>query len=117
MSNQVPLIKILKKTQSKLDMVVQIVTVYCFLSQIKISETDIKVMSYFIIYGINEKTKKLIVDSKLLNADSIKNSMSRLRKLGLIHKSEFRRKEDYIKKELDISVEDIIGMMIKIDNT
>lgn len=107
----------IKKTDSKLDMVNKIVSIYCLLSDIKLSSTDITVVSYFILYGINEKTKKLIIESKLLNADSIKNTMSRLRKQGIIHKSEFRRKEDYLNKSLSIPVDNVVGMMIKIDNS
>jgi hypothetical protein len=116
-SNQIPFIKISKNTDSKIEMVKKIVSIYCVLSDIKLSETDIIVVSYFILYGINEKTKKLIIDSKLLNSDSIKNTMSKLRKAGIIKKSEFRRKEDYLNENLNIPINKVVGLMIKIDNS
>lgn len=117
MNNQVPLIKIQRKTNNKLDMIKKIVSVYCLLSDIKLSETDVTVLSYFILYGINERTKKLIVDSKLLNHDSIKNTMSKLRANNLIKKSEYRRKEDYLNPVFNFPLQDIVGLMIKIDNS
>lgn len=98
-------------------MIERIVSIYCLLSDIKLSPTDKKVLSYFMLHGINEKTKKLIIESKLLNNDSIKNTMSRLRKYGLINKSKYRRKEDYICKELTLSIDNVVGIMIKIDNS
>lgn len=116
-NQQVPLIKLQRKTSTKLEMVKKIVSIYTIMKDIKLSDTDITVLSYFIIYGINEKTKKLIVDSKLLNADSIKNTMSKLRAFDLIKKSEFRRKEDYLNEAFNFPLENIIGLMIKIDNS
>lgn len=117
MSNQVPLIKLQRKTINKLEMIKKIVSIFCLLKDIKLSDTDITVLSYFILYGINEKTKKLIVDSKLLNHDSIKNTMSKLRSFDLIKKSEFRRKEDYLNEAFNFPLDNVVGLMIKIDNS
>ena len=66
------------------------------------------------VYKLTAQTEELILKSEILaNEDSLKNAMSKLRKVGLIIR---RDKKDYINEILDIPMEPIIGLFIKIDN-
>ena len=98
-------------------MIKTVISIYCILSNIKLSENEVKALSYFVLYGITDKTKKLIVESGIYTMDSLRNSMSRFRNFNLITKSDLRRKEDYLSSDLTIPFDNIIGLMIKIDNT
>ncbi len=109
-------IKITKRTKTKLEHTKLIVAIYCLLSGIKISDTESTIYSYFIIYKINDSTKKLIFDSELIhNNNSYKNILSKLKKLGLIQKNE--RREYFVGIDVLKSIESTVGFILKIDNT
>ena len=106
--------KIEKKTNSKIEQAEFLVSIFCLLSEIKLSKTEKVVLSYYIVYKINQTTNDLILKSKLLaNADSLKNVLSKFRKLKLVKK---RNKEDILEDKLNISLEPITGMFIKLNN-
>ena len=85
------------------------------LSDVRLSETDLTVMAYFMVYNITDETKKLIVDSKILNPDSLQNTISRLKKFGLIKKSNIG-KSYHISDKLSVKLDSEVAMLIKIDN-
>jgi hypothetical protein len=109
------LIKVVKKTNTKLDQAKTILSIFCLLSDVRLSETDLTVMAYFMVYQITDETKKLIIDSKILNADSLQNTISRLKKFGLIKKSNIG-KSYHISEKIAVKLDSEIGMLIKIDN-
>lgn len=107
------LIKVVKKTKSKLDQAKTLLAVFCLLSDIRLSDTDLTVLSYFLVYGVKEETRELIVKTGLLNRDSLKNTVSRLNKFGLVKK---RGKEYHLSESINVRPESELGMFIKIDN-
>jgi hypothetical protein len=109
------LITLAKKTNTKIDQAKIIISIFCLLSDVRLSETDLTVMAYFTVYQINEETKKLIIDSKILNPDSLGNTISRLKKFGLIKKSNIG-KDYHISDKLAVKMDSEIAMLIKIDN-
>lgn len=110
------LIKINKKTNSKIEQAKALVSLYCLLSSIKLSDTDLTVLSYFMVYKINSATKDLILKSKILQSmDSLKNSMSKLTGVGLIKKST-TNKEYLINDNLNVNLDSVVAILIKIDN-
>jgi hypothetical protein len=111
-----PLIKISKKAKSKIDQAKIILSIMCLLSDIKLSDTELTTLSYFIVYGITEKTKNLILTARILKTeDSLKNAMTKFRKSGLIKKNE--RKEDLLAEQVRFPISDTTGILIKVDNT
>lgn len=110
------LVTVEKKTNSKIDQAKVLLRIFCVLSEIKLSDTDLTVLAYFLVYKISDKTKDLIVKSQILSADSLKNTMSRFNKVGLIKKSTVS-KEYHIADSLNIQMDSMIGMLIKINNT
>lgn len=79
------LVKIKRSTSSKVELAALLVKTYCVIKGIKVGATDVDILAYMMVYGFKKSTKKLILDSKILNSsNSLENAMSRLRKLGLI---------------------------------
>lgn len=110
------LIKVEKKTNGKIDQAKVLLSVFCLLLEIKLSETELTVLAYFLVYKITETTKELILKSEILKSeDSLKNTMSKLKKLGLIKKSSVS-KEYYVTEQINVQPDPVLAMMIKIDN-
>ena len=110
----VPLIKIEKKVQGKIEQSKLLISLFCKLSKIKLSDSELTVIAYFMVYKLTEQTEELILKSKILaNEKSLENAMSKLRKVGLIIRKD---KTDYINEVLNIPMEPVIGLFIKIDN-
>jgi len=109
------LIKINKKTNSKIEQAKSLISVYCLLSSIKLSDTHITVLSYFMVYKITQTTKDLILNSKILQSvDSVKNTMSKLKSVGLIKKVAIN--EYVVNDNLNVNLDSIVALLIKIDN-
>ena len=112
----IPLIKFFKKTTSKIEQAKVVLSIFCLLSNIKLSDAELTVMAYFLVYKIKESTKELILKSQVLkSADSLSNAISKLRGKGLIKKTDDTQ-EDYISNDISFEPEPVLGMIIKVDN-
>lgn len=110
------LIKVVKKTNTKIEQAKTMLSIFCLLSDIKLSQAELTVLAYFLVYKITDDTKDLIIKSQILKSeDSLKNTMSRLNKFGLIKKS--INKEWLLSEKIYVHPDSMIGMLIKIDNT
>jgi hypothetical protein len=110
------LVKIRKKTNNKVEQAKTIIALFCLLTNIKLSDTELTVLSYFMVYKINRKTKDLILSAGILKSeDSLKNTLSKLKKFGMLVKN-VDSKEYSLRKDLDFSLNPIMGVLIKIDN-
>lgn len=113
--SSVPLIKIEKKVQGKIDQAKLLLSIFCKLYSIKMSDSELTVLAYFMVYKLSSQTEELILKSKVLaNEDSLKNTMSKLRKVGLIIRKD---KRDYLNDALNIPIQPVIGLFIKLDNS
>jgi hypothetical protein len=111
------LVKIKKKTNSKVEQAKVLIAMFCLLINVKLSDTELTVLAYFMVYRINRKTKDLILSSGLLKTeDSLKNTMSKLKKFGMLVR-DTESKEYTLRKDLDFTVNPVVGILIKIDNT
>lgn len=112
--SQIPFLKIEKKTVGKIEQAKLLIRLFCVLTDIKISDAELNTLAFYMVYGISSVTKELILKSKVLaNEDSLRNTLSKLRKMGLIKK--FNR-EDVITDTLNVKLDPVIGVLIKIDN-
>lgn len=112
--NNIPFLKIEKKVQGKIEQAKLVISIMTKLMNIRLSDSETIVLAYFMVYGVGEQTKDLIVKSQVLaGVDSLNNSLSKLRKVGLLHK---HNKQDLLNVNLDIKLEPIIGILIKLDN-
>jgi hypothetical protein len=111
------LVKVVKKTKSKIEQAKTLLKIFCLLSEIKLSESELTVLAYFLVYKITQETKDLIIKSEIFNEDSLKNAISKLSRVGLIRKSAGRRKEYIINETINIVPDNNVGMLIRIDNS
>jgi hypothetical protein len=110
------LLKIKKKTQSKVEQAKTLILLFTTLMNIKLSDTELTVLAYFMVYRINRKTKDLILSSGILKTeDSLKNTLSKLKKFGMLVRHPESR-EYSLRKELDFLLNPVMGVLIKIDN-
>lgn len=110
------LLRINKKTSSKIEQAKVLISVYCLLAGIRLSDTERTVLAYLVCYKISQNTKELILKSKLLkNEDSLKNTISKLKKVGLIKKP-ILNKDYIITDNLNLNLDSVVGLLIKIDN-
>lgn len=90
---------------------------FCLLMGVKLSDTELTVLSYFMVYKINRRTKDLILAAGILKSeDSLKNTMSKLKKFGLLVRN-IDSKDYSLRKELDFNLNPVMGFLIKIDNS
>lgn len=110
------LVKIKKKTNSKVEQAKTLISIYCMLTNIKLSDTELTVLAYFMVYKINRKTKDLILNAGIMKSDdSLKSTLSRLKKFGMITK-DADTKQIFLRKELNFNLSPTMGILIKIDN-
>jgi hypothetical protein len=112
----VQLVKVVKKTNSKIDQIKTLLSIYCLLSGIKLSQSELTLLSYFIVYGITEETKERVISTKILHENSVKNSMSSFLKKGLLERSPIT-KQYSLNPTINIKPDEAIGMLIKLDNS
>lgn len=111
------LVTVTKKTNSKIEQAKTLLSIFCLLSGINLSDTELTVLAYFLVYKINDATKQLILKSQILKSeDSLKNTISKLKKFGLIKKSTTSKDYD-INDKVNVSLDSVACMLIKIDNT
>jgi hypothetical protein len=111
------LVTIKKKTNGKVEQAKKVISVFCLLMDTKLSDTELTVLAYFMVYKVSRKTKDLILSSGILKSeDSLKNTLSKLKKFGLLRRS-VNSKEYSLNEKLDINLNTVMGILIKIDNS
>lgn len=81
-------LRLKRKTESKIELAELLIKTYCLMSMIKIGKTELIVLAYFMNYGFKQPTKDLILKSMILKSyNSLENCLTRLRKLGLVTKN------------------------------
>lgn len=110
------LIKMQKKVSSKIEFAKRVVQICACFNDIKLSETEITVLAYFMVYGVNQQSKNLIVSSTVCkNLANIKTIMVKLKKLNFIYKDDLNGKV-YVAKVLNVELNSSVGIYLKISN-
>ena len=110
------LIKIEKKTNGKIEQAKVVLSVFCLLSEIKLSDTELTVLAYFLVYRDSDETRELILKSELLKRDgSLGNTVSKLKKFGLLKKSVSTKRYE-VNDKINFQSENAVGVVIKINN-
>ena len=112
--------KLDKKANGKVNKLELIISVLCTFNNIHLSETDIRVLAYYIVYKINEKTDRLLITSEVVkNIGTLRNIKTRLFKLGFLKKDkdlyksyELNLSDDF----MDFNDDDEVKMIINIDD-
>jgi hypothetical protein len=115
MENKAILIKMVKSSTNKVDMAKTIVNITCCFNNLKLSETESTILSYFMVYGINPQSKQLIIKSGVCkNISNIKTIMVKLKKQGFIYKDDLNGKV-YVDQSLRFNLTPSVGIYLKID--
>lgn len=113
------LLKLTRKTSSKSEMAQAVLKVYTQVKGVKLSKSQEQVMSYLMVYGISKDTKDLIIKSGILKSvDSVANALTQLKKKGLLTR-EYDSHDIMVYKvikELNITLDPVMGILIKYDN-
>lgn len=113
---KVSFIKLSKTVATKLDLAKAIAGLYVCFNNIKLSDTELTMLSYFMVYGITPQCKDLIVRAEICkNLANTKPLMSNLKKIGLIYKDDLNSKM-YVSKNLNFELTPTIGLFLKVDN-
>lgn len=116
MNNKASVIKLQKSVGSKVELAKEIIRMSTYFKDIKLSNTQVTVLAYFMVYGINTQSKNLIVKSSICkNLNNVKAVMVILKKLDLIYKDELNGKV-YVTKDLDVELTPAIGLYFKVEN-
>jgi len=111
------IIRIEKKLQNQTDQVELIISILCFLNGIHLSKTEQKALSFFVVYGMSDKTDQLLVKSNLLpNTGSIRNLKTKLHKFGFLKRIPGVYKSYEVNLSDDFKMDDnVISLVIKTD--
>lgn len=110
------IIKMQKAVSSKVELAKAILNVATCFHNIRLSNTELTVLAYFMVYGINPASKTLIVKSGVCkNLANIKTIMVKLKKLDLIYKDDLNGKV-YVTKALAVDLTPTVGLYFKIEN-
>lgn len=116
-NNKVSLVKMEKAVSTKIDMAKNIANIAVIFNNIKLSDTELTILAYFMVYGINTQSKNLIVKAEVCkNIGIVKIVMVKLKKLGLIYKDDFDGRV-YVSKALKFELTPIVGIYLKLDST
>jgi len=111
------LIKLAKKTKHKTEQMELVISIVCMVSGIKLSETDIKVLAYFVIHGVKKSTDALLVNSGVTKIRNLDNIKTRLTRLGFLRKTKDLYKSYELNISKDFTNDNIMNLLIQIDNT
>ncbi len=114
--DKVSLLKMVKTVTTKIEMARAIIQISICFNNIKLSDTEVTVLAYFMVYGVNQQTKNLIVKASVCkNISNIKTIMVKLKKLELIYKDDFSGKV-LVTKALEFEITPTVAIYLKIDN-
>lgn len=110
------LIKMVKTVDTKIDLAKAIIQITICFNDVKLSDTEITILAYFMVYKITQDTKKLIISSGICkNTNTVKTIMSKLKSLNLVYKDDLNGKV-YISPALNIPLTTTTGIYLKILN-
>lgn len=112
----VSLIKMAKKVATKVELAKCIINITLCFNNTKLSDTEVTILAYFMVYGVNTKTKELLIKSGVCKSlSNIKVIMVKLKKMELIYKDDLNSKV-YVNKNLSFNLTPTVGFYLKIDS-
>ena len=108
-------IELRKTTDGKIDLLKKVIKIIGLIEDYKMSNGEVDVLCYIILYGDNLRTFDLCIKLNLLKNKSVYSNMkSKFKKLGFLVKDERRQ---YLPADFLDPSSDKVGMIIKLDNT
>lgn len=112
-------IRLEKKVNGKTEQIKLIISLLCKVGEVHLSDTDLSVLAYYVVYKISDKTDALLISSKVVrDMNALRNIKTKLKRLGFLK----RNKDMYKSYELAFSkdfdpTDNEIKLILKIDNT
>lgn len=108
-----------KKPTSKTECIKLIISVICVVNNISLSETDRKILAYYIVYGLKEATDALLMSSKIVTGlPALRNAKTRLLRKGFLRRTKTLYKSYELNMNKDeLIIENNMGVFLKIDNS
>lgn len=111
---KVSLVRMQQAVTNRVDLAKTIINVTLCFNNLKLSDTETTVLAYFMVYGVTQQTKQLIVKSEVCkNLPNIKTIMVKLKKLDLIYKDDLNGKV-YVAPSLNFELTPTVGIYLKI---
>lgn len=111
-------IKIQKKVQTETDQMETVISILCFLNNIRLSKTEHKALAFYVVYGIKEKTDQLLITSKVVpHLDSLRNVKAKLCKLGFFKRYPGVYKSYELNISKDFQAGNVVNLLIQIDRS
>lgn len=110
------LIRMVRQVGTKIELAKAIIFIAICFNNIKLSDTEVTVLAYFMVYGVNQQTKTLLIKAEVCkNINNIKTVMVKLKKLEFIYKDDFDGKVK-IRQSLSFELTPTIGIYLKLDH-
>jgi hypothetical protein len=107
-------LKTVLKTNNKIDMARILVCIVALTKNITLSKSEILVLSHFLGQGYNQYTKEQLIENKILkNKAALDNTVSKLRKVGMIKNKGFG---ECLCDDLNFPLSDVALFKILLDN-
>lgn len=76
---------IIRKTKTKVDQYKVLIQIMCMMNDVKISDTYMTVLAYFMHYGMSEETDAFIMESNMFkSSQQLRNCKDQLMKAGFL---------------------------------
>jgi len=114
--NKISTIKLTTTANGKIAFVTKIINTVINFWGIALSATELQVLAYFMVYGITNECKDLIVKAEICkNVANINTIMVKLKKLKLIYKDDLNGK-NYVCKQLKFDITPTVAIFLKLEN-
>lgn len=111
-------INVERKVQSHTDQIMMVISLLCFLNNIKLSKTEQQVLAYYVVYGFKEKTDELIINSEIVpHMYSLRNVKTKLHKTGFLKRYPGLYKTYELDLDKSFQPDNILELRIKIDRS
>lgn len=119
MENKIPTLKIpVQKVENQLDMARFVIDLLCLLKGISLSKSEKLALSYFMTEGYNDVIKEKLISSKLTkNKFSLGNTLTALRKQGIIMKEKSFPFNESLAPAFRFQMPDRLNIQLTLDRT
>ena len=103
------------KVANKLELAHILVEFICILKKIKLSKTELQVLSHFMVEGYSEISKEQIISGKLLHTkSSLANTLTTFRKNGILKKEHFK---EVLSPDFRVPLSSKVNINVTLDNS
>jgi hypothetical protein len=109
------LFKIDYATKNKIDQIKTVIKLYAVLKRSRVSDLQITLLAYLILYGISDKTREFIISELRLcsTLNSYKKAMTVLKREGMLTRDEYNT-HYMVSPDVKLDIKNNVVMVIRI---